>query len=213
MTTASRANVVSSFTVDEGAMIEETYAVLARGTSSVRSARTSTASATRTSSARRAPRGSRRRQGAEPSLRARRPRPPARDLAQAWLPARRVEAAPPLAHDPRRVPRPRLPRELALHRLRGRGLPHRARGPLRDVPGRHRQARRHRPSTRGPSRPRSACRGLLKIAADFGLLTGAAVKEFARTTCPSAASSTCSTRCATRKRAPARMSRPSGACS
>ena len=58
MKASSRANVVSSFTVVKGAMIDETYAVFAAWDFARRSARTSIAFATRTSSARAAPRGS-----------------------------------------------------------------------------------------------------------------------------------------------------------
>ena len=103
---ASRANVVSSFTIIKGAMIDETYAVFAAWDFDARSARTSIASATRTSSARRSATWLRdvakvlnRRFDPDGRDRAAR-RPRARRLR-----ARGVEAAPPLAHDARRVPR------------------------------------------------------------------------------------------------------------
>ena len=47
------------------------------------------------------------------------------ELAQARLRSRGLEAAPPLAHDPRRVPRPRLPHQLALPAVRGGRVPSR----------------------------------------------------------------------------------------
>ena len=83
---------------------------------------------------------SRRRESSQPPLRTARPRSGTRPLGEEWLQPRRVEAAAALAHDPRRVPRARLPAELAFPSLRIRGISGTARG-SRAVPRRHRQAR------------------------------------------------------------------------
>ena len=84
----------------------------------------------------------RRRQGPEPTLRSRRTRPRPRRPGQERLRSRGVEAAPPLAHHARRVPRPRLPPELAVSRLRCGHISGAARGVAR-LPARRREARRH----------------------------------------------------------------------
>ena len=83
-----------------------------------------------------------------------------------------------MAHDPRRVPPPGLPRRLALRPFRRRHVP--------DPDGRCRPYLQGLKKRRGvrvsgdwsEATTSRVASGLLRIAADFGLLTGTLVKEF-----------------------------------
>jgi hypothetical protein len=92
---------------------------------------------------------------------------------------RGVEAAAPLAHDARRVPRPRLPRELALRArttaARSAFTPEDVEKYLGDI-GKRGGTTEHAWSEQTTKR---VAAGLLKIAVDFGLLRGSVAKEFA----------------------------------
>jgi hypothetical protein len=177
MTARSRANVVSSFTVVKGAMIEETYAVFAawdferskrENLDRLReenfigaSSSTWLRDVAKVLNRRFDPNGATARSS----------------CSQSTAANRRVEAASPLAHDARRVPRPRLPRDLALRRLRRAcfASTRRRREYLRGI-GKRGGTTEHAWSEQTTKR---VAAGLLKMAVDFGLLRGSVAKEFA----------------------------------
>ncbi len=138
----------------------------------------------------------------------------ARRPRQERLRARRVEAAPALAHDARRVPVATSCR-LALPRLRGGRVPGPAGGARRRTCAASASAAADIEHAWTETTIEAGRRG---AAEDGGRLRPAARQRRqgvrARTTCRSGASSTSFTRCATSSRAPARSSRhPTGACS
>ena len=205
-----RADVVSSFTVIKGAMIEETYAVFAAWDFD----------ASKRAEPRPAPRGElhRRvaaRRGCATSPRSstaastRRPRPGARVLAKGGCP---LDEWKPLLlwHMTRDEFLSATSCRLAVRGLRGRRVSRPARR-ARRLPGRPRRARRrHRARWTEATRDRVAA-GLLKIAADFGLLRGSGRRRSSpATTCRSAASSTSCTRCGTTGSSPEQGHRLAG---
>ena len=118
--------------------------------------------------------GARRSQGPQPPLRPRRPRSTARRARPGRLRPHDLDAAAPLAHDARRVPGARLPHHLALPAVRCRART--ASGPD-DVVAYLAVAQQasNGISWSGGWTPATTDRvasGLLRIAADFGLLTG-----------------------------------------
>ncbi len=178
MSRASRSNVVSSFTVVKGAMVEETYAAFAAW--DFAKSKRENLDRLRDENFIGARSATWLRDVAK--VLNRRFEPAGRDrplviLAQTWDRPGRMEAAAALAHDPRRVPGSGLPLDLALRRLRIRSVPHSdggCRAYLESL-----GKRGGRSSTPGPEQTTErVAAGLLKIAVDFGLLRGSAAKEF-----------------------------------
>ena len=199
MKASSRANVASSFTVVKGAMIDETYAVFAAW-DFARSKRENLdrlreenfIGASSTTWLRDVAKVLNRRFD-----------PDGRDralvvLGEERLRPRRVEAAPALAHDARRVPRAGLPRRTGCSppttRARSAFAPRSCTRTFRAS-----ASEAPRPSTRGPSRRQIASpRACSRWPSTSGSCVAASSRSSPRTTCPSAASSTYCTRCGTR---------------
>ena len=176
-----RSNVVSSFTIIKGSLIDETYAAFAAWDFSLtklenlqRLEQRQHIGASSRNWARDVRKVLNRR--FDPEGRDR----PLVDPRAGRLRPRGLEAAAALAHDPRRVPRPRLPHHLALPAVRGRRVPPRDRG-RRRLP---RLARRARATSTWSGdwterrRDRVAA-GLLRIAVRLRPPDGRRVKEFA----------------------------------
>ena len=92
-------------------------------------------------------------------------------LAQSRVPARGVEAAHAVAHDPRRVPGARLPRALAVRPVGG-WRPIRIRHDELTDYLRHRKRWRRRPSTSGRITVTARDSRTAEVATDFGLMPG-----------------------------------------